>query len=153
MIFYTKRRESTWFPRHYYRTSLYVLQLNMYMIHVYIISLTCARNGRNMERTHAPCTHTRVHIRNFLRRAWKGQRILTLMSREVDLDITFFRARNRIISRNGLLVCFAAREKRSYRPLCTRNYVRVLQRHVSIIYTTRIRMVFRIFTYSWFTFR
>lgn len=46
------------------------------------------------------------------------------MSRQADLDIIFFRARNRIISRNGLFVCFAAREKRFYHSLYTRNRVR-----------------------------
>lgn len=42
------------------------------------------------------------------------------MSRQVDLDIVFFRARNRIILRNGLFVCSAAREKRFYHSLCVR---------------------------------
>lgn len=127
----------------------YILQLNIYMIHVYIIIPTCGRNERNMKRSHAN-THARGASTSaiFFDARWKGQRFSVPMSREVDLDVIFFRARNRIISRNGLFVCSAAREKRSYRLLAVHAIVFAFCKHVSITCTTRIRKVFRISTYS-----
>jgi len=67
-------------------------------IHVYIIILTCGRNERNTNHTQTRM-HTRLHPQFSSTRVEKTK-VFGPMSRKVDLDIIFFRARNRIISWN-----------------------------------------------------
>lgn len=116
----------------------YVSQLNIRMRDTRLYNCSDIR-GTN-------ATHTRIHAMRvrlqFSSTRIERTKVWIPMSRQADLDIIFFRARNRIISRNGLSSSASLLEKSIlFYLLYTRNrvFAIVFLWHVSMLLNTGIR--------------